>query len=47
MKAESMQLFMIPITQNYQGVTFAPNRGDASQIVLNMIFLVFHSDMHP
>ena len=32
MKAESMQLFTIPITQNYQGVPFAPNHGDASQM---------------
>ena len=32
MKAESMQLSMILITQNYQGVPFAPNRGDSSYI---------------
>ena len=32
MKAESMQLFTIPITQNYQGVPFAPNHGDASYL---------------
>ena len=34
MKAESMQLFMIPITKTYHGVPFAPNRGDASQMVM-------------
>ena len=32
MKAESMQLLMIPITQNNQGVSFAPNHGDALDI---------------
>ena len=32
MKAESMQLFTIPITQNYQGVPFGPNGGDASHM---------------
>ena len=31
MKAGAMQLFMIPITQNYQGAPFAPNHGDASE----------------
>ena len=31
MKAESMQLFMIPKTQKYLGVLFAPNCDDASQ----------------
>ena len=30
MKAESMQLFMIPMTKNYQSVHFATNNGDAS-----------------
>ena len=30
MKAGTMQLFMIPITQNYQGAPFAPNHGDAN-----------------
>ena len=31
MKAESMQLLMMLITQHYEGVLFAPNPGDASQ----------------
>ena len=34
MKAESIQLFLIPITQNHQGVTFAPHRDDASHLDL-------------
>ena len=38
MKAESMQLFVIPITQNYQGVSFAPNPGDASHVCHSLRF---------
>ena len=43
MKAESMQLFVIPITQNYQGVPVAPNHGDASHITsCNFKFIRHH-----
>ena len=35
MKAESMQLFMIPKTQNYERVPYALNCGDASHIWLS------------
>ena len=34
MKAESMQFFIIPITKNFQGVPFAPNR-----VLVHHIFL--------
>ena len=32
MKAESMQLFMIPVTQNYKCLCSAPKCGDASHL---------------
>ena len=31
-KLTACSLFMIPITQNYQGISFAPKHGDASHI---------------
>ena len=37
MKAESMQLFMIPVPKKYQGVPFASNRGDASHYLQETI----------
>ena len=43
MKAESVQLFMILITQNYQGIPFAPKRGDASQMFLSCFRQVNHA----
>ena len=39
MKAEIKKFFMIPISQNYQGVPLTLNRGDASQLLSYFINL--------